>query len=183
MFSERVAQKPTMAVSADRKYFVIGSPGGRFAGVARTSLSEIFGKAQRSRPTATISSNGAARASRCLIDSEPRITTARLATQKMKNPMTSPVPPSACQAGNMADSNRCTAIPPNRVCTPNQPQATIARISEGTLEPMMPNEARRTTGQGIPYRVPGNALRVRGISTMTLAIRMVHNASETDRPK
>ena len=41
-------------------------------------------------------------------------------------------------------------MPPNSVCTPNQPQATIARISDGTFEPMMPNEARSTTGQGMP---------------------------------
>jgi hypothetical protein len=33
---------------------------------------------------------------------------------------------------------------------PNQPQATTARISDGTFEPMMPKEARNTTGQGMP---------------------------------
>ena len=41
-------------------------------------------------------------------------------------------------------------MPPNSVCTPNQPQATSARISDGTFEPMMPNDARSTTGQGMP---------------------------------
>ena len=52
--------------------------------------------------------------------------------------------------GTRADINKCIAMPPNRVCMPNQPQATTARINEGTFEPMMPNDARNTTGQGIP---------------------------------
>ena len=109
-----------------------------------------FGHAQTIRPTATRSSSGAASASRCLIDSEPRITTMTLAIQKMKKPSTSPIPPSDAQPSEMAENIRWMAMPPNIVCTPNQPQATSARISDGTFEPMMPNEARSTTGQGMP---------------------------------
>jgi len=74
-------------------------------------------------------------------------------------------------------------MPPNNVCTPNQPQATTARISAGTFDPTMPKEARKTTGHGMPYRVPGYAFRVSGTRTTILAIRMVHSASVTDRPK
>ena len=37
---------------------------------------------------------------------------------------------------------------------PNQPQATPARISAGRLAPYAPNEARATTGNGMPYFVP-----------------------------
>ena len=84
------------------------------------------------------------------MDSEPRITTAIFKTQKIKNPMTSPVPPKAAQPSNSADSIRWIAMPPKSVCTPNHPQATTARINDGTFDPMMPKEARNTTGQGIP---------------------------------
>jgi hypothetical protein len=64
--------------------------------------------------------------------SEPRMTTRILATQKMKKPMTSPVPPRAAQESDTADSSRWIAMPPNSVWMPNHPQATMARISEGT---------------------------------------------------
>ncbi|MNH30201.1 hypothetical protein D3C79_904820 [compost metagenome] len=75
------------------------------------------------------------------------------------------------------------ARPPNMVWMPNQPQATSARIRQGTLEPMMPNEERSNTGNGMPYLVPGNALSVSGISTTVLASRMASSASPTVRPK
>ncbi len=99
---------------------------------------------------ATTSNSGAASASRCLIDSEPRMTTVTLATQKMKKPMTSPVPPSVAQSSDRAENNRWIAMPPNKVWMPNQPQATSARIRAGTLDPTMPKDERNTTGQGIP---------------------------------
>ena len=78
------------------------------------------------------------------------MTTAMFATQKMKKPRTSPVPPSAAQESETADSSKWIAMPPNSVWIPNQPQATTARMSDGTFEPMMPNEARSTTGHGMP---------------------------------
>ncbi|MNE41401.1 hypothetical protein D3C80_1354710 [compost metagenome] len=69
------------------------------------------------------------------------------------------------------------------VWMPNQPHATKARIRHGTLEPMMPNEERNSTGKGMPYLVPGKALSVSGISTTVLASRIASNASPTVRPK
>ena len=118
-----------------------------------------------------------------MIDSDPRNTTQTLATQKMKKPMTSPTPPSCAQVSDNAASIRCTAMPPNKVWMPNQPQATSARISAGTLEPMMPNEERSITGKGMPNFVPPKALSVSGINTMTLAMNTAHSASPTERPK
>jgi hypothetical protein len=43
------------------------------------------------------------------------MTTPMLATQKMKKPMTSPVPPSAAHESDTADNNRWIAMPPNSV--------------------------------------------------------------------
>jgi hypothetical protein len=117
------------------------------------------------------------------MDSEPRNTTQMLATQKMKKPMTSPMPPSCAQVSDTAASIRCTAMPPNKVWMPNQPQATSARMSAGTLEPMMPNEERNITGNGMPNFVPPKALSVSGTSTMTFAMNTAHSASPTDSPK
>ena len=74
-------------------------------------------------------------------------------------------------------------MPPNSVWMPNHPQATSARISAGTLEPMIPNEERSMTGKGMPNLVPPKALRIRGTSTMTLATKIAHSASPTDKPK
>ena len=144
---------------------------------------EACGQAHTSSPAPTSSRSGAAQASRCLIDSEPRITTHTFATQKMRKPKTSPTPPSCAQSSEIADNSRCTAIPPNSVWMPNQPQATSARISAGTLEPMIPNEERSMTGNGMPNLVPPKALRISGIRTMTLAMNTAHSASPTDRPK
>lgn len=42
------------------------------------------------------------------------------------------------------------APPPTQVWMPNHPQATSARMMEGTLAPQMPNEARASTGKGTP---------------------------------
>ena len=97
--------------------------------------------------------------------------------------MTSPTPPSCAQLSDIAASIRCTAMPPNSVWMPNQPQATSARISAGTFEPMMPNEERSITGKGMPNFVPPKALSVSGMSTMTLAMKTHHKASPTESPK
>ena len=58
---------------------------------------EACGHAHISSPAPTSNRSGAAQASRCLIDSEPRITTQTLAVQKMRKPRTSPTPPSCVQ--------------------------------------------------------------------------------------
>jgi hypothetical protein len=93
------------------------------------------------------------------------------------------VPPRDFQPSNTEPRNRWIARPPNIVWIPNQPQATSARIRHGTLEPRMPNDERSNTGNGMPYLVPGKALRVSGISTMMLASRIASSASPTLRPK
>ena len=158
-------------------------PGGRLGGRAISSLTEACGQAQTMRPMPTAISIGAANTSRLLMDSDPRITTQTFASQKMKKPATSPLPPSAAQESESAESIRWTAMPPNMVWIPNHPQAIRARINAGTFEPMMPNDDRSSTGNGMPYFVPGKAFRVSGISITTLAIRIVHSASTTDSPK
>ena len=121
MLSDKVAQKPTIAVKAAMKYGQNDASAGRFAGTDNTSLIVILGSAQNIKPKATMSNSGAAKVSRCLIDSEPRITTIMFATQKMKKPITSPVPPSAAHVSENAENNKCMAMPPNSVWIPNQP--------------------------------------------------------------
>ena len=158
-------------------------PPAGWAAAPATRVTDACGQAQTSRPTPTSISSGAATTSSHLIDSEPRSTTQTFATQKMKKPMTSPTPPSCFQPSNMAASIRCTAMPPNKVWMPNHPQATSARISAGTFEPMMPNDERSITGNGMPNFVPPKALSVSGISTMTLAMNTAHSASPTESPK
>ena len=65
---------------------------------------------------------------------------------------------------------------------PNQPQATRPRISAGTLAPRVPKAARRSTGNGIPYEVPGWALSVIGTSTITLPRKIVSVACHQFMP-
>ena len=97
MFSDNVAQKPTIAVRPAKKIAQNEASAGRVGGRASSSLTEACGQAHTSRPTPTSISSGAAMTSSHLIDSEPRSTTQTLATQKMKKPMTSPTPPSCFQ--------------------------------------------------------------------------------------
>jgi hypothetical protein len=52
--------------------------------------------------------------------------------------------------GHMASSSLKIAQPPIHVWMPNQPQATMARRSEGMFAPRTPNDARAITGNGIP---------------------------------
>ncbi len=59
---------------------------------------------------------------------------------------------------------------------PNHPQATIARISAGRFEPIVPYAARANTGNGIPYFVPGCELSKIGARTITLPSRIVNRA-------
>src|SRR5687768_1700044 len=183
MLSDKVAQKPTIAVRPATKYLMNDESGGRLPGRESSSVTEACGHAHTSRPSPTSISSGAAITSRSFTDSEPRSTTQTFATQNMKNPMTSPTPPNSFQPSNIAASIRCTAMPPNSVWMPNHPQATSARISAGTLEPMIPNEERSMTGNGMPNLVPPKALRISGIRTVTLAMNTAQSASPTDRPK
>jgi hypothetical protein len=56
---------------------------------------------------------------------------------------------------------------------PNHPHATRARSTAGMFAPRTPNEARTSTGNGIPYLVPACAFSTIGTSTMMLPSRIV----------
>src|ERR1041385_1675543 len=75
-----------------------------------------------------------------------------------------------------------SASPPIHAWIPNQPQATIARISAGTFEPSVPYDARAKIGKGMPYFVPGCELRRIGIKTIVLPRRIVINACHQFMP-
>src|SRR5215831_17779135 len=91
-------------------------------------------------------------------------------------PNTVKLPPIDPNAGQRASTKVRRAWPPMNVWIPNQPQATIARRIAGTFAPLVPNEARARTGNGIPYFVPGCALRRIGPSTMMFPRPMVSSA-------
>ncbi len=59
---------------------------------------------------------------------------------------------------------------------PNHPHATSARSRAGTFAPVVPNDARARTGNGIPYLVPGCALSRIGASTIRLPRPIVSRA-------
>src|SRR5262249_25973697 len=80
------------------------------------------------------------------------------------------------QPGTTLLKNVFSASPPIHAWIPNQPQATSARISAGTLDPNVPYAARAKTGNGMPYFVPGCELRRIGIRTIVLPSRIVKSA-------
>src|SRR5215468_9372053 len=65
---------------------------------------------------------------------------------------------------------------------PNQPHATSARSKAGRFAPVVPNEARHKTGNGIPYCVPAWAFRTMGIKTIKLPRKTVRMASHQFMP-
>jgi len=65
---------------------------------------------------------------------------------------------------------------------PNQPHATMARSTAGTLAPKTPNEARAYTGKGMPYFAPAWALSMMGTSTMPLPRSTSRHACHQLRP-
>src|SRR6188474_1815770 len=79
-------------------------------------------------------------------------------------------PPTCANEGHSATANVLIAAPPIEHWMPNQPQATIARKMAATFAPAVPNDARATTGNGMPYFVPACALSRIGTSTITLPI-------------
>src|SRR5216117_434871 len=92
-------------------------------------------------------------------------------------------PPSAIgQPGTMVLKNVLSASPPIHAWMPNQPHATSARISAGTLDPIVPYAARAKTGNGMPYFVPGCELSKIGISTMELPSRIVMSSCHQFMP-
>ena len=76
----------------------------------------------------------------------------------------------------------CSASPPIHVWMPNQPQATMARSSAGTLAPRTPKLARHSTGNETPYFVPACAFSTIGTSTTTLPRRIVASACHHAMP-
>jgi hypothetical protein len=65
---------------------------------------------------------------------------------------------------------------------PNQPQATTARSSAGSLPPWVPKEARASTAYGMPCRAPAWPISSIGTSTMALPSSTVHTACNGDMP-
>src|SRR3954451_6240614 len=61
-----------------------------------------------------------------------------------------------------------SASAPIHVWMPNQPHATSARAIAATFAPRIPKLERTSTGNGIPYLVPGCEFNRIGISTMKL---------------
>ena len=61
-----------------------------------------------------------------------------------------------------------SASAPIHVWMPNQPHATSARAIAATFAPRMPKLERTSTGNGMPYFVPGCELSRIGISTRKL---------------
>ena len=61
-----------------------------------------------------------------------------------------------------------SASAPIQVWMPNHPQATSARAIAATFAPRMPKLERTSTGNGMPYFVPGCEFSRIGISTMKL---------------
>jgi hypothetical protein len=65
---------------------------------------------------------------------------------------------------------------------PNQPHATTPRRSAGTFDPRVPNEARASTGKGMPYRVPACATSTMGTQTIRLPSMIVPTACFQSMP-
>ena len=61
----------------------------------------------------------------------------------------------AFQPGASVAISVLMASPPIQVWMPNHPQATSARSTAATFAPSTPNDARASTGNGIPYFAPG----------------------------
>ncbi len=93
-----------------------------------------------------------------------------------------PGPSSVGQPGMTLVKNVFSASPPIHAWMPNQPHATIARISAGRFDPIVPYAARANTGNGMPYFVPGCEFSRIGMSTMVLPSRTVTSACHQFMP-
>src|SRR6476659_4788324 len=93
-----------------------------------------------------------------------------------------PGPSRPGHAGTIVLNNVWIASPPIHAWMPNQPHATSARISAGTLEPSVPYAARANTGNGMPYFVPGCEFNRIGIRTIVLPRRIVMSACDQFMP-
>src|SRR5688572_23751545 len=102
--------------------------------------------------------------------------TRKVSALDSESPIRLASPPKLANDGHSATTNVLTASPPMNVWMPNHPHATSARRTAGTLAPTVPNDARASTGNGIPYFVPGCALSRIGTSTIRLPIPIVSSA-------
>ncbi len=107
--------------------------------------------------------------------SRPRRISTTWIAQKIAKAIHTP-PGTPAQPLHAAVSSVCSASPPIHVWMPNQPQATIARSTAGTLAPRTPKLARHSTGNDTPYFVPACAFSTIGTSTTTLPSRMTPSA-------
>ena len=79
----------------------------------------------------------------------PRTITRMLISQKMAKLSHGPAPMRP-HPGRSTLMSAWIAWPPIQVWIPNQPQATSARSTAGTLAPRVPKDARASTGKGMP---------------------------------
>ena len=191
MFRLSVAQKPTMAVRLGTNTFQ------KSADVAKVLGRSNIGPRPPARMTThTISQTPRTRTSGALQFSNtrtafiPNTMMPMFTSQKMPKvmalgtlrPRMLAPPPMSVKAGQTAVRKVRTASPPMKVWMPNHPQATIARSSAGTLAPIVPKLLRASTGNGMPYLVPGCALSRIGISTIRLPSAMVSSACHQFMP-
>src|SRR3954451_1057864 len=113
------------------------------------------------------SSSGAAQLSRTLMPSMPRRMIATWISQKTPN-ATALCSEKSAQLEVSVVISVSSASAPIHVWMPNHPHATSARAIAATFAPRTPNDDRTSTGNGIPYFVPGCAFSSIGISTMKL---------------
>jgi hypothetical protein len=95
----------------------------------------------------------------------PRRMIATWMTQKTPNAIAL-WPETSAQPDASAIISVSSASAPIQVWIPNQPQATSARAIAATFAPRIPKLERTSTGNGIPYFVPGCELSRIGISTI-----------------
>src|SRR3954451_9786583 len=124
-------------------------------------------KAQISSATLEPSSSGAAKLSRNLMPSMPRRMIATWIAQKTANAIAL-WPVTSAQPAVSVVISVSSASAPIQVWIPNQPQATSARAIAATFAPRIPKLERTSTGNGMPYLVPGCEFSRIGISTMVL---------------
>jgi len=116
-------------------------------------------------------SSGADQLSSTLIPSVPLRMIRTWIAQKTANAIAM-LPGICAQPGQAALRRASRANAPIHVCMPNHPHATIARSIAATFAPRTPKLARQSTGKEIPYFVPAWALRIIGMSTITLPSRI-----------
>src|SRR5688572_11431721 len=148
MLRARVAQKPTMAVREGTKKAmnsaVVANLLGR-ASMGPSPPARMVAQARRARP-ATMR-NGAAHASRSLMESLPFTTMYMFQSQNTPKAIQM-APGRPAHAGQAVLSMVWMAWPPIQVWMPNHPQATTARSRAGMLEPTVPKDERARTGNG-----------------------------------